>query len=1013
MARCTVARGSWLVGSVLVLGVLSVAAGAQPALVRVDSRMSHGGNQFDIAMPQTGEGGIECRALAGGVNIIVTFDKPVNGGTAAVTAGTATVSGAPVFSGSAMTIALTGVANAQSITLTLTNVTDTSGGTLPSQNVFFRVLEGDVNGTGDVSVGDVNLVKFRFGNVVNYATFRGDINKDNTITTGDINFAKARNLTHIGGPAVNTQPTISNIADQSTPGGTAMTPVIFTVGDAESLPQMLDVSAVSSDTTLVPNNKISVTGTGPTRTISITPALDASSQPLTGTTTITVTVSDGVQFTKDTFLLTVGTPQKLYVTSLRPEDDSTITSGTGSATLLVDPAETQAVLRLTYNNLTTNRTGAHIHGPADPGQNAGIIFDIDVATPQADGSYLWVFQQSGNTTVQDIRDALHAGRLYLNIHSAKYPNGEIRGHFNFAAGSTTFTPPQPPPPLPGGTPTDQDAARFLVQATFGPAPDDTTDTNQTTHTIAAVKSMGFNNWLDSQFNMPPTLMKSIIEARIAASSPLYSLDASNITDVWWYLALKSPDQLRQRIAFAYSELFVVSKVEEAIAGEPLGLASYHDMLATDAFGNFRTLLEDVTLHPIMGQYLNMRGNKKPTSPNFTAPNENYAREVLQLFTIGLNNLHPDGTLKLDATGLPIPTYDQNTIQNFAHVFTGWDTDTVTYPYSFWDTTLVPPALNTTGKTSYVRPMTVRASNHSNNTKALLNGLVITGLTTYTTATATAELDQALDNIFNHANVGPFICRRLIQRLVTSNPSPAYIYRCAEVFRDNGQGVRGDMRAVIKAILTDYEARTTDLLGNEGYGRLKEPTIRVAQVIRGFHPLSNGTASPNTQYFRLASMDSDFLQTPYRSPTVFNFFDPDYTIALNLVNPKLNVNYTANVITPEMQIANENTTINTINLLKKGIVDNTGFVNISGGSTDVRINLATEQALTLASTGDNLIAYLNKIMMAGQLPSDMTGTLKTYYSSIAAPANSTDTNAQKRARGLVYLIAASPQFAIQK
>jgi uncharacterized protein (DUF1800 family) len=508
-------------------------------------------------------------------------------------------------------------------------------------------------------------------------------------------------------------------------------------------------------------------------------------------------------------------------------------------------------------------------------------------------------------------------------------------------------------------------------------------------------------------------MKSIIQARIAASSPLYSLDQSNITDVWWYLALKSPDQLRQRIAFAYSEIFVVSKVEEAIAAEPLGVASYHDMLATDAFANFRVLLEDVTLHPIMGQYLNMRGNKKPTSPTFTAPNENYAREVMQLFTIGLNNLHPDGTLKLDATGLPIPTYDQNTIQNFAHIFTGWDVDTTQYSYSFWDTTLVPPALNATGKTSYVRPMTVRAGNHSNNTKTLLNGLVITGLTTYTTATATAELDQALDNIFNHPNVGPFICRRLIQRLVTSNPSPAYIYRCAEVFRDNGQGVRGDMKAVIKAILTDYEARTTDLLGNEGYGRLKEPTLRVAQVIRAFHPLSNGTASPNTQYFRLGSMDTDFLQTPYRSPTVFNFFDPDYTIALNLVNPKLNVNYTANVITPEMQIANENTTINTINLLKKGIVDNTGFVNLSGGSTDVRINLATEQALTLVSTGDNLIAYLNKIMMAGQLPTDMTGTLKTYYSSIAAPVNSTDTNAQKRARGLVYLIAASPQFAIQK
>ncbi|MDB5324256.1 MAG: hypothetical protein JWN40_5887 [Phycisphaerales bacterium] len=987
---------------------------AQPVVQSVVSRLSHGGTIYDVALPQSGAGGIECRTVAAGLNIVVTFDKPVTAGAAAITVGKATV-GAVSFTGGVMSIPLTAVTNAQAITLTLSNVIDNAGGTLPSAPVSFRVLEGDINGSGNVTVGDVNFAQFLVSlAAINYSSFRADINLNGFVNVSDVNYVKSRfNTIVAGGAAQNTAPTISNIADQSTPGGTALAPVSFTVGDAESGPAALYVSATSSDTTLIPNANISISGSGASRAIGITPALDANSQPLTGTATITVKVNDGVITTIDTFLLTVGTPQKLYVTSLRPEDDATITSGAGSATLLVDAAETQAVLRLSYSNLTTNRTGAHIHGPADPGQTANIIYDIDIATPQADGSYLWVFQPAGITSVQDIRDALHSGRLYLNIHSAKYPNGEIRGHFNFAAGSTTFTPPLPPPALPGGTPTDQNAARFLLQATFGPAPDDTTDTNQANHTIAAVKSMGFNNWLDSQFNTPPTLMKPIIEGRIIASLPLYSLDQSNITDVWWYLTLKSPDQLRQRIAFAYSEIFVVSRVEEAISGEPLGLASYHDMLATDAFANFRTLLEDVTLHPIMGQYLNMRGNKKPVSPTFTAPNENYAREILQLFTIGLNAMHPDGTLKLDATGLPIPTYDQNTIQNFAHIFTGWDTDTVGYTYSFWDTALVPPAVNTTGKTFYVRPMTVRSGNHSNNTKALLNGLVITGLTTYSTATATAELDQALDNIFNHPNVGPFICRRLIQRLVTSNPSPAYIYRTAEVFRDNGQGVRGDMKAVIKAILTDYEARTTDLLGNEGYGRLKEPLLRTAQVIRAFHPISNGTTSPNTQYWRLGGTDTDFLQTPYRSPTVFNFFDPDYSIALTLVNPKLNVSYVANVTTPEMQITNENTTINTINLLKKGIVDNTGFVNLSGGSTDVRLNMLNEQTISLASTGDNLVAYLNKMLMAGQLPTDMTGTLKTYYSSIPTPGLATDLNAQKRARGLIYLVAASPQFAVQK
>jgi uncharacterized protein (DUF1800 family) len=552
--------------------------------------------------------------------------------------------------------------------------------------------------------------------------------------------------------------------------------------------------------------------------------------------------------------------------------------------------------------------------------------------------------------------------------------------------------------LPGGQPTDQDAARFLTQATFGAAPDDTTDASQAKHTIAAVKQMGFDAWLNDQFNTPTTSMKSIIEARIQQSTPLYPLDASNITDVWWFLALRSPDQLRQRVATALSEIFVVSKVEDVISGQPLGLASYHDTLANGAFGNFRQLLRDVTLHPIMGQYLNMRGNKKPTSPLFTAPNENYAREVLQLFSIGLNQMHPDGTLKLDATGLPIPTYDQNTIQNFAHVFTGWDTDPTVYTYSFWDTTLVPPGLNAGGKSSYVRAMTVRANNHSNNAKTLLNGFVITGKASYTAATATAELDQALDNIFNHPNVGPFICRRLIQRLVTSNPTPGYIYRVSEVFRDNGQGVRGDMKAVVRAILTDYEARTTDLLGNEGYGRLKEPLIRAAQVIRAFHPVSNGTTA---QYWRLASTDTEFLQTVYRSPTVFNFFEPDYVISLNLNNPRNNQAYIEALGTPEMQIINENTAINIANFMKKGLIDGSGF----SSSSDVRLTLTNEQNLGTPATPDALVDYLNRMLMANEMPATMQTTLRAYYAST--------TDKVRRARGLIYLIASSPQFAVQK
>jgi uncharacterized protein (DUF1800 family) len=1001
MVRRTHARRLSLIALFLVLFLTPAFALALPAVQRVASRVNHGAAPYDIPLPQTGAGGIECRAIASlpptavATTIVVTFDSNVTGGTAAVTTGIATAD-APTFNANQMLIPLKGIANAQTVTLTLSNVTDGQGGTLPSATIFFRVLEGDVNGSGSVTAGDVNLAKYRQGSALSYATFRDDVDLNGSIAAADTTLVKARiNTSVASGAAINTPPTISNIADQSTPTGTAMTPVAVAISDGESAPDMLLVSASSSDDTLIPAAGISITGTGATLMLNITPAATG-----TGTATITVTVSDGVLISTDTFLLTVGAANKLYVAVMGPEDSTTKTPGTGSATLLVDANETQAVLRFNYANMTSNKVGSHIHGPADPGQAGQIIFDIDMATPQADGSYLWTFQQSGNTTVQDIRNALHAGRFYINIHSAIYPAGELRGHFNFAAGSTTFTPPPPPPALPGGPPTDQDAARLLTQATFGLAPDDTTDPTQANHTIAAVKQMGYDAWLDSQFAAPATSMKSIIEQRIAAPDLNYTLGASNITDVWWYLAIKSPDQLRQRIAYAYSEIFVVSKVDETISAEVLGLASYQDMLANDAFGNFRTLLKDVTLHPIMGWYLNMLGNKKPKSPNFTPPNENYAREVLQLFSIGLNQTHPDGTLKLDTSGLPIPTYDQTTIQNFAHVFTGWSNTAPSYSYSYWDT--ATSALKTSS-TRYVNPMVVTASNHSNNTKTLLNGFVITGLPSYTTTTANAELDAALDNIFNHPNVGPFICRRLIQHLVTSNPSPAYVYRVSEVFRENGQGVRGDMKAVIRAILMDYESRTTDLLGNEGYGRLKEPLLRAAQVVRAFHPVSNGTLTPNKQYFRLASTDTEFLQTPYRAGSVFNFFDPDYVVSLQLVNIKLNVPYIETIRSPVMEITNENSVINYANFMKKGLIDGSGFSN----SSDIRLTLTPENAMAAGDSSTALIDHLDQIMMAGMTSTNTRTLLNGYYTTLH------NSDSVKRARGLIYLIATSPQFQVQK
>jgi uncharacterized protein (DUF1800 family) len=651
---------------------------------------------------------------------------------------------------------------------------------------------------------------------------------------------------------------------------------------------------------------------------------------------------------------------------------------------MVNGTETGATLRVNYSNLTTNRVAWHVHGPADPGEAGGILFDIDTATQAADGSYEWTFVPvGGGVGVPEIVAAVKTGRTYINIHSAKYPNGEIRGHFQAASGSQTFTPPDPPPPLPGGPPTDQDAARFLIQATFGP----------TTEEIERVKSIGYDAWLEEQFAAPTTSMLEIVKVRIAEQiNPPNSVTGQRITDAWWRMALTGNDQLRQRVALAYSEIFVVSKIEESIEAQPTGLCTYHDMLANNAFGNFRTLLRDVTLHPIMGQYLNMRGNRKPVSPNFTPPNENYAREVLQLFSVGVVHLHPDGTLKLGADGLPLATYEQNEIEAFSHVFTGWDLSTVPVDIPYWNGTAV--AINSS---RYINPMVVTASRHSNDPKNLLR---YTGAlyqlprnNSHTVATSNAELEYALDNIFNHPNVGPFIARRLIQRMVCSNPSPGYVYRVAQAFNNNGSGVRGDMKAVVKAVLTDYEARSTTMLGNLGWGKLKEPMLRLTHIIRAFHPFSNATPP----IWRLQQMDTDMGQTVYRSPTVFNFFEPDYVYPGAIAQ--------AGLFSPEFQISTENTNILTINGFKRGIVDNNLPFGPSGAVSDVRINLATEQAL--ASDPDALLDHLNKVLMSGQMPQNMRDRIKTYLNTISAA------DLPRRARGAVYLVAASPQFATQK
>jgi uncharacterized protein (DUF1800 family) len=661
-------------------------------------------------------------------------------------------------------------------------------------------------------------------------------------------------------------------------------------------------------------------------------------------------------------LYSIGNQATLFLATLVPQT-GVDSLGSGSASLLLAANGQSAVLRFTFSNLTTLVTGAHIHGPADPGASGGILFDIDAATPQADGSYLWTFVPVGTVSVAQIVDAIRTGRTYINIHTSRYPSGEIRGQFGLASGAQVFTPPPPAPPLPGGPPTARDAARFLTQATYGPG---------SLAEISALQAQGFDAWLNQQLALPVASHLAYLDAARAAGEDISS---NQVMESVWKQAVQGPDQLRQRVALALSEVLVVSDVDGDVGNAPEGLASYMDLLERDAFGNYRQLLEDVTLSPTMGVYLDMLGNDKEDPSTGQNPNENYAREILQLFSIGLVKIFPDGTLQLNANGLPIQTYNQDVVKGFARVFTGWSfggSDTAD-PDAFYD----PPE-------AFRIPMEAWPSHHSDGPKRLLDGVF-----TPSGQTPRQDLANALDSIFNHPNVGPFLARLLIQRLVTGNPSPGYVYRVASAFNNNGQGVRGDMKAVIRAILLDYEARAEAVTGDQGYGHLREPIVRFGNLLHAFH-----AAAPSGKFhiWYLEDPTWGLGQNPLRSTTVFNFFKPDYSLAGPVAE--------AGLASPEFQLLSETTAIggaNVMNWMIYGGYDNAGEV----------ITLDFSPWLSVAANPTQLVDSLNLLLMANSMSANMRTILINTLSDpdLSDPGD--------RVRAAVRLIVTSPEYMVQR
>lgn len=540
----------------------------------------------------------------------------------------------------------------------------------------------------------------------------------------------------------------------------------------------------------------------------------------------------------------------------------------------------------------------------------------------------------------------------------------------------------PPRPLPThvnalAKPSQDQAARFLQQATFGPD-------------LAAINSLtaqGYGPWLQQQFATPRTVVLPLVEAKREPLTVQRNIPQNAYFSAFWKTAATAPDQLRQRSAYALSQIFVVS-FDSMLNARARAVASYHDMLARNAFGNFRSLIEEITLHPAMGVYLTHMRNKKEDPASGRVPDENFARELMQLFTIGLYELNLDGSLKLK-NGQPIETYDNEDITALAKVFTGYSDGGSDYSVQ---------AFHAHRNENWeMVPMKVFPQYHSTSEKKFLN----VHLPATNTSQAEAELKITLDALFNHPNVGPFIGRQLIQRLVTSNPSPAYVRRVAMAFNNNGAGVRGDMQALITAVLTDPEALAPT--SRNSAAKLREPVLRLAQWMRAFDATSTSGEflMPNTD-----NPANSLGQSPMRSPSVFNFYRPGY------IPPGTQLAQVG-MVAPEMQIVSESSVAGYANFMQSVVEGGVGR-NPPGDARrrDIQPNYSAQMAV--ADDASKLVDQLNLLLTARQLSPESVKRITEAVASIDVPKtpNNANTGRVNRVRLGILLTMVSPEYLVQ-
>ena len=510
------------------------------------------------------------------------------------------------------------------------------------------------------------------------------------------------------------------------------------------------------------------------------------------------------------------------------------------------------------------------------------------------------------------------------------------------------------PPL-----TEVEASRFLAQSSMG----------ATRLQIARVQSLGYAGWLDEQFSLPVSSSRWDYLIRNGFSDISFQNTETGFDGAAWSKLIGAPDTLRQRITLALTEIFVTAI--DGLVGSgwrQFSAAAYWDLLEVNAFGSHRSLLQQISLCPAMGQFLTFRGSAKASTSSGALPDENYARELMQLFTIGLYQLNADGTSKLSG-GSPIETYSLDDITGLARVFTGWDFDL---------------AGGTTSTPDYLRrPMRQIASRYETGSKSFIGTTIPAGLD------ANQSLAAALDVISKHPNVAPFFGKQLIQRLVTSNPSPAYIARISAVFNDDGNGVRGNFRAVIKALLLDVEARSTVIGAGPTFGKLREPILRFAGWARAFN-----LSSPSDKWAVGNTSDpaTGLAQSPLRSTTVFNFFRPGYV-------PPNSPLGTANLVAPEFQISNESSVVGYVNFMQRAVAGSLG-------------DLAPDYAslISLADDAKALVDEINVVLAANQLSGASAATISVALQTM--PSGS-DTARRNRTNAALVLVLACPEYIVQK